>query len=871
MKNMFCDSEVLTNEASVEQFFVSRLLMDLGYKDENIAVKRSLKDIKIGKGSKSELFKPDYLLLSGGNPVIVLDAKNPDEDITKWTLQCSSYCLELNKKYDSNPVKYYVLTNGLSTAIYQWDKEKPLLFLDFKDFKKDNPKYQALKEYILKFSVETALSAEHRLIANQTFSFGRIPLVELLVLFQQIHSYIWKKEKKKPSSVFEELMKLIFIKLQKDKDLHAAMDPLGNVQAKDVVFSTHWIEAQTQSENPINDILFHNLVRDLEKEINANRKKRIFDATEEVNLSSDTIHWVVGQLEHVDLFGMEEDVHGRMFESFLEATVRGKELGQFFTPRDIVRLMVELADVTVTKSRVDKVLDACCGSGGFLIQTLNRMTEKAKGIPGVSNKELEKLEKAIQRDSIYGIDAGSDPKIYRLARMNMYLHGDGGSNIYFADSLDKNIGAVGRKSVEYSKEMDEIRDLLISKRLRFDVILSNPPFSLKYSDDDKDQVSIIKQYELYAAGGKSTKSLLSSVMFLERYKELVADNGRIAAIIDESVLSGDSYTTIRSWIRESFIVEAIISLPGDAFKRCEARVKTSILVLRLKQSGETQPDLYLNYAVRLGLEDKIARRIGIDTRTLEEDKNIELNNLLAEYRAFKAGISRTHVYPASVIADRMDVKHCIGDTGRKKPIWRKCGYIPVTFGQILLEQHGRKIGVQEDTEYPFLKVNYRGEVLEGETKLGSECSYSSLFQVEKWDILISNMGVGRGAIGIVPPYHAGKFVSNEYTIVRAASKQEAIYYSGLIRTKEILGDVLSTTTGMNRGRIDWEVISRVEIPEYNPDKHKIENLVKDLEDMWTTQESFYNNRNSYLVALSDDLELNDEGSQERWLGFKPPE
>ena len=86
-----------------------------------------------------------------------------------------------------------------------------------------------------------------------------------------------------------------------------------------------------------------NLWTSLEEEIEAKKRKRIFDATEHLNLSPGTAKRVVQQLEHYYLFGIDEDLNGRMFEAFLTATMRGQDLGQFFTPRSIVKLMTRLA------------------------------------------------------------------------------------------------------------------------------------------------------------------------------------------------------------------------------------------------------------------------------------------------------------------------------------------------------------------------------------------------------------------------------------------------------------------------------------------------------------------------------------------------
>lgn len=151
--------------------------------------------------------------------------------------------------------------------------------------------------------------------------------------------------------------------------------------------------------------------------------------------------------------------------------------------------------------------------------------------------------------------------MFKIARMNMYLHGDGGSNIYYADSLDKRVGKVGGESLEVDKQLEELRKLLISDGMKFDLILSNPPFSLQYTRENKEQAEILNQYALSKdrSGGKIINKLISSVMFIERYKDLITDDGKIVAVIDDSVLSGSSYAHVRDYIRDNFIIEGVVS------------------------------------------------------------------------------------------------------------------------------------------------------------------------------------------------------------------------------------------------------------------------------------------------------------------------
>ena len=876
MENLFCSICDLNNEASVESFFVDRMTEVLHYEDKDIRLKTSIAEYTIGQGRKKVLYKPDYVLLANGIPSVVIDAKSTNEDISKWEEQCSSYCLEINKEYDYNPVMYYVLCNGLKTNVYRWDKKEPLLSLDFQDFKEGNSNYEKFSQLLCRENIQANATKLKQRLDSEVFCFEKIGLQEMSNLFRKIHKDIWTIEKKSVGAAFLELIKIIFIKIKKDKELYRILNDNKPLTYKDVVFSVNWIQSQTEIENPINDVLFKNLLKELEVDILKGKKKRFFDSNEKIELSPEMTKKIVKYLEHVDFYGMEEDVHGRMFESFLDATARGKELGQYFTPRDIVDLMVGLSNLQLKKNTdgqviIPKILDACCGSGGFLIKALMELFSLLDNMAGLSSREKKEIRENIKQNSVYGIDAGSNPAMYKIARMNMYLHGDGGSNIYYADSLNKNIGKIGNGDLEIDAQIEEIRTLL-ANGLKFDVILSNPPFSLQYQRANKDQEAIINQYELSVDNetGTYADKIMSSIMFVERYKDLVTEDGIIIAIIDDSILSGSSYSSTRSYIRKSFIIKGIISLPGDAFQRSSARVKTSILILKKKKTGEVQTDIFLAAAIYVGIEGKIAKRIGIDTQNLRQNICSEIEEIKKKFKEYSLGVKNEYVYPFDNCQDRLDVKFCVNDRGRRRAFWESIGKKTDIIGNILTEQNNRSQKVDEDGSYQLLSVNYEGIVSEGELKDGRDISYTSLNKVQTWDILISNMGFGRGAIGIVPPYLNNCLVSNEYTILRAKDKESTVFYWNLLRTKEILGDVLASTTGMNRGRIKWDIIKNVVVPVYDK-SDKVKMLAKEIDRFWKSQGLFRKVKDSLSSDISHTYRLDSEDSLKRWLAYKSPE
>lgn len=297
-----------------------------------------------------------------------------------------------------------------------------------------------------------------------------------------------------------------------------------------------------------------------------------------------------------------------MFETFLNATVRGKDLGQFFTPRSVVKFMVEISEIKVEKDNINIVLDGLCGSGGFLIETMAIMFEKIDSLRALTNIEKEKLKNKIVTEKIWGVDANKN--ISRVARMNMYLHGDGSNRIFWLpDFLDKKIEIEKGIKEEMKEEAEEFKHKIINEKFKFDIVLTNPPFSMKYEAKKKDEKKILEEYEIaYKEGKKNTKelraSLKSNVLSIERYLDLLNPHGKLITVIDESVLNTDTEKDFRDFIKKNFIIKAVISLPRNTFVNAETNVKTSILYLVKKEhEDEKQTDIFMAIANNVGHSD----------------------------------------------------------------------------------------------------------------------------------------------------------------------------------------------------------------------------------------------------------------------------
>ena len=271
-----------------------------------------------------------------------------------------------------------------------------------------------------------------------------------------------------------------------------------------------------------------------------------------------------------------------MFETFLTATMRGKDLGQFFTTRSVVKFMVQLAGLQATRNRMDTILDGCCGSGGFLIETMAGMSNQIATNPSLSQLEQEELMSRLRRESLWGVDAGTDPQIARIARLNMLLHRDGGSRIYQGDLLDKRLLIEPGTSLALRLETEELQTALLgSTPQRFSVILTNPPFSMNYERKDPAEARVLSEYILATNhAGRPVSSLKSSAMFVERYWELLEDQGKLVTVMDDSVLNTATDQIVRDFIRERFVIKAVIGLPKNAIVKAQSSVSTSVLYLR---------------------------------------------------------------------------------------------------------------------------------------------------------------------------------------------------------------------------------------------------------------------------------------------------
>jgi type I restriction enzyme M protein len=873
-KNLFCELSSLTNEASVETFFLSRLLEDLAYKDKNIKTKESIEVFSISKGSRKINYKPDYIIVNDKKPLLIIDAKSPKENIDDYIEQCAHYCLLFNR-VGQKIVRYFMLSNGLKTKLYIWDKDIPLLELDFKDFYLGNVKYEKLRSLINMTSLMEASTDKDG--KDRLVTLKKINKETAQKLFKNCHKYIWNTEKRGVNSAFIEFVKLIFLKLWNDRKLHVDYTPDadGNltVHVESNTFSEYWIKTrENEIQNPINDIQFKDLMSGLGYEIHKNRKKQLFDQSDRIDLRPATIKGVVKKLQLVDLFGIDEDLNGRLFETFLNSTMRGSSLGQYFTPRSIVLLGALLANLSVGEDHIDKILDASCGTGGFLIEALTIMRNKIRNNRSYSNDKKNALINKLCDECLFGVDAAKDPKLARIARINMYLHGDGGSHIYLGDSLEKTMVIDKSDPMEQQSEIEEMIEYL--KPDSFDVVLTNPPFSMWYEESNESQKNILKQYDLIKISDSTTRTrsrLRGSAMFLERYRDLLIAGGKLITIIDETILSSPDYNYVRNFIRKYFVIRAIISLHGDAFRQSNARVKTAMIYLEKKKNiSDIQESVFMYSSVYLGVDDLPVTTKPSKVHEARKLAMKEIETILDEFEKYKKGENGSWLVDIDRLQDRLDVKFCLPLVGRFVKSWKDSGVEVYKLSEICVPRD-EIIEPRKDfptDEFRILTITYDGRCRSEEKRIGQEINYTKMKIVRTSDIVFSEYNAFHGAIGYITEDFDGALASGSYTVVRCHNNKDSLYLWSILRTTEIRADFLSSAVGMGRQTISWDNIKNVQVPFLSSEKRK--EITEKILNAWKLEKEAQDSIKNIYSILDTEFNVESELSKSRFIAAKPP-
>ena len=329
----------------------------------------------------------------------------------------------------------------------------------------------------------------------------------------------------------------------------------------------------------------------------------IFPRNEGIILDPDSVVYVVGELERLNLSKTDCDVIGAAFEVFAERYFAG-EKGEFFTPRIAIKNAIKMLNPQYAKT----VIDPACGSGGFLIYALEHIWDTIETSP------LNKEEARRRTPSfIYGID--KEPDLVKVARAYMTLVGDGSSNIVDTDSL---------KSFDSWDEKARVMLADVNGEMKqFDFVFTNPPFG---SDIKIKHPNILEKYDL---GHKWIKSKNSSqwiksqeteptdpqILFLELCVNLLKEGGRICIVLPESVLGNVTEEYVRQWLLDNTTILAVWDCPALLF---QPHTNTKTCILFIEKSKTVNQSILMSVISKCG-HDARGAEIRAENGELVED------------------------------------------------------------------------------------------------------------------------------------------------------------------------------------------------------------------------------------------------------------
>jgi len=455
-----------------------------------------------------------------------------------------------------------------------------------------------------------------------------------------------------------------------------------------------------------------NRILNLFKEVKR-KYKEVIDKNDVINLDAKSVAYVVGELQNYCLIEAERDVVADAFEIFIGHALKGGQ-GQFFTPRNVIKMMVEILD----PDDEDLIIDPACGSGGFLIESLRHVWRKLD-IEGEkyhwnkSNLQEEKMEVALNK--IRGID--KDYFLSKVAKAYMAIIGDGKSGIFCEDSLEKpqNWGALTKTKIHLED---------------FSVLLTNPPFGSKIpvrGEEKLKQFELGHKWKINKKNSELEKGKLKykedpQTLFIERSIQLLKESGKMAIVLPEGIFGNPSDRYIWDVIRKNGNIVGIISLSHEAFQP-NTHMKTSILIF---EKGKLQQEnIFMAIAKNVGHDKngKTTYRINNDgslildemgNKIVDDDmpqiaKNYKLflNNQLTNQTYSGFYIKSSEIKESIFIPDYYDLDILI-----ELDILKKEGYLLITIGDLIKDKiisikRGNEIGSQfyGMGEIPFIRTS----------------------------------------------------------------------------------------------------------------------------------------------------------------------
>lgn len=420
----------------------------------------------------------------------------------------------------------------------------------------------------------------------------------LLAAFKRCHDFIHANQGGSKEQIFWEFLKILFAKIEDEQDESRPRFAIRNADERNTRTGQQEVKDRVE-------VLFRNVKTRKEY-------KGLFDdAVEGIRFNPDVVAYIVAQLEKYDFLRSSVDVKGMAYETIVGPTLEGVK-GEFFTPRNVVKMTVKMLD----PSPGDRIFDPACGTGGFIVVAFNYVSEKIrraarkcwkdpKGPTAGEEKELFKKIHEVGK-SIFGLDFNAN--LVKTAQMNMVMNNDGRGGLFCVNSLLK--PSAWPTTVQQVIELGTM-----------DIVMTNPPFGTKIKIEGQDTLD---QYDLAHVWRKENgrwvmdsalrNGMPPEILFIERCVQfLKPGKGKLGIVLPDGVLGNPDNEYVRYWIMANCQVLASVDLPVETFLP-RTGTQTSVLILRRKSEQEKLAESLSGETTDYSIFMAVAKAVGKDRR-----------------------------------------------------------------------------------------------------------------------------------------------------------------------------------------------------------------------------------------------------------------
>ncbi len=643
------------------------------------------------------------------------------------------------------------------------------------------------------------------LMPELTFRRDLKPSRNLLSFFEQCHNYIYANDGLLNDKIFHEVVKLLLMKLW-DERRNPTDRVLFGITAQEYKDLTHGA-----SESFL--LRLGKLFLDVRA-----RYPQFLAEDKGISLRPLSLAFVVKQLQDISITESPRDAKGDAFQTFVYRHQRGGR-GEYFTPYPIVQLAVDFINPQPNES----VIDPACGSGGFLMEVVKHVEDIS-----VNNKitQDEYVKKYVNGWEF-------NPDIAQAAVLRMLSFGGEGKEIVCKNSLEN----------------------LNSNQSQFDVIVTNPPFGSK---GKVEEIKILSQYELgkrWTKNGEGEwvpteelqRSQAPDILFIELGIKLLKPNGRMAIVLPEGILQNVSVGYVRQWIKKHAVVEAVVSIPQEAFIPYGTGIKTSILFLR-KLPVNGNGSCFMARVHKMGYDVKgkpiykvnsVGTPIPGKNGEFVVDSDIEdVTRAYLNRHSLPKLAQNNDVFCVTKedLNSRLDVEHYLPeDLALIRKLKKQGAERLGELAEVLTKTIGADFSGDQDIRYVAISdIDYRTlQIVSQQIMKAHEAPSRATYQIQDGDIITAVAGASTGtskqATALVSKEEDGAICSNGLVVLRNIKGIDPLYLLGFMKTSVFHRQVRRLMTGHAIPAITSEDLENILIPIPSPkDQNRIARAVDEL-------------------------------------------